>query len=104
MYNLTLEDIIFLMFYASVAMMSLMASCYLLFRRSNAVAPDVTSSVRLRRWTATFFAVFAFCHLWYLPTYFLTSPDGMMLGSLIAGLLDSMMVIKTAGDRCGLLP
>ena len=93
MYNLTLEDIIFLMFYASVAMMSLMASCYLLFRRSNAVAPDVTSSVRLRRWTATFFAVFAFCHLWYLPTYFLTSPDGMMLGSLIAGLLDSMMVI-----------
>ena len=93
MYNLTLEDIIFLMFYASVAILSLMASCYLLFRRANAIAPDVMSPLRLRRWTAAFFAVFAFCHLWYLPTYFLTSPDGMMLGSLIAGLLDCMMVI-----------
>ena len=93
MYNLTLEDIIFLMFYASVAILSLMASCYLLFRRANAIAPDVMSPLRLRRWTAAFFAVFAFCHLWYLPTYFLTSPDDMMLGSLIAGLLDCMMVI-----------
>ena len=43
MYNLTLEDIIFLMFYASVAILSLMASCYLLFRRANAIAPDVMS-------------------------------------------------------------
>ena len=93
MYNLTLEDIIFLMFYASVAILSLMASCYLLFRRANAIAPDVMSPLRLRRWTAAFFAAIALCHLWYLPTYFLTSPDGMMLGSLIAGLLDCMMVI-----------
>ena len=93
MYNLTLEDIIFLMFYASVTILSLMASCYLLFRRANAIAPDVMSPLRLRRWTAAFFAAIAVCHLWYLPTYFLTSPDGMMLGSLIAGLLDCMMVI-----------
>ena len=93
MYNLTLEDIIFLMFYASVTILSLMASCYLLFRRANAIAPDVMSPLRLRRWTAAFFAAIALCHLWYLPTYFLTSPDGMMLGSLIAGLLDCMMVI-----------
>ena len=51
MYNLTLDDIIFLMFYASVAILSLMASCYLLFRRANAIAPDVMSPLRLRRWT-----------------------------------------------------
>ena len=93
MYNLSLEDIIFLMFYASVAMLSLIACCYLLFRHGNAFAKDVTPPVRLRRWTAAFFAAIALCHLWYLPTYFLTSPDSMMLGSLIAVLLDSMTVI-----------
>jgi hypothetical protein len=49
--------------------------------------------VRLRRWTAAFFASATLCHLWYLPMYFLTSSDDMMQGSLIAGLLDSMTVI-----------
>ena len=93
MYNQTLEDIIFLMFYASVAMLSLIACCYLLFRRGNAIAPDITPPVRLRRWTAAFFASATLCHLWYLPMYFLTSSDDMMQGSLIAGLLDSMTII-----------
>ncbi len=87
------EDIFFFMFYASVAMLSFIACCYLLFRRANAVAPDVTPPVRLRRWTAAFFAAIALCHLWYLSTYFLTSLDDVMLSSLIAGLLDSMTVI-----------
>ena len=81
------------MFYAVVAAMSMIASCYLLFRRANAIAPDVKPPVRLRRWTAAFFAAIALCHLWYLPMYFLTSPDDMMLGYLIAGLLDCMTVI-----------
>jgi AraC-like DNA-binding protein len=96
MYDQNREDIFFFMFYASVAMLSLNACCYLLFRKANGIAPDVTPPVRLRRWTAAFFAAIALCHLWYLPTYFLTSPDNMMLGSLIAGLLDSMTVIPLA--------
>ncbi len=96
MYDQIREDIFFFMFYASVAMLALMACCYLLFRRANAIAPDIKSSARLRRWTAAFFAAIALCHLWYLPTYFLTSSDDMMLGSLIAGLLDSMTVIPLA--------
>ncbi len=96
MYDQIREDIFFFMFYAAVAMLSLNASGYLLFRRANAIAPDIKSSARLRRWTAAFFAAIALCHLWYLPTYFLTSSDDMMLGSLIAGLLDSMTVIPLA--------
>ena len=87
------ETILFFMFYASVAMLSLIACCYLLFRRANAIAPDITPPVRLRRWTAAFFAAIALCHLWYLPTYFITSPDNLMQGYLIAGLLDSMTII-----------
>ncbi len=87
------EDVLFLMFYASVAMLSLIACCYLLFRRSNAIAPNVTPPVRLRRWTAAFFAAISLCHLWYLPMYFLTSPNEVMQGYLLAGMLDSMTVI-----------
>ena len=93
MYDQIREDTLFLMFYASVAMLALIACCYLLFRRSNAIAPDVIPPARLRRWTAAFFAAIALCHLWYLPTYFLTSPDEVMLGYLIAGWLDCMTVI-----------
>ena len=93
MYDLTQDNILFLMYYASVAMLSLIACCYLLFRRGNAIAPDITPPVRLRRWTAAFFASATLCHLWYLPMYFLTSSDDMMQGSLIAGLLDSMTII-----------
>ena len=87
------EDFFYMMLYGAVAMMSLMASCYLLFRRANAIAPDVTSSVRLRRWTAAFFAAIALCHLWYLPTYFLSSSSDMAQGYRIAALLDCMTVI-----------
>ena len=93
MYDQIREDTLFLMFYASVAMLALIACCYLLFRRSNAIAPDVTPPARLRRWTAAFFATIALCHIWYLPTYFLTSPDEVMLAYLIAGWLDCMTVI-----------
>ena len=87
------QDTLYIMLYAVVTAMSLLASCYLLFRRANAIAPDVTPPMRLRRWTAAYFAAAALCHLWYLPTYFLTSPDDVMLSSLIAGLLDCMTVI-----------
>ena len=93
MYDQIRVDVFFLMFYASVAMLSLMACCYLLFRRANAIAPDVMPSARLRRWTAAFFAAISFCHLWYLPMYFLTSPDDVMQGYLITGLLDGMTII-----------
>ena len=93
MYDQIRDDTFFLMFYASVAMLALIACCYLLFRQGNAFAKDITPPTRLRRWTAAFFGSVALCHLWYLPMYFLTSPDDVKIGSLIAGLLDSMTII-----------
>ncbi|MBQ2210573.1 MAG: hypothetical protein II404_11515 [Prevotella sp.] len=57
-------------------------------KEANAIAPDITPPVRLRRWTAAFFASVTLCLLWYLPMYFLTSEDDVTLGYLIAGLLD----------------
>ena len=68
------------------------ACLYLLLRRANAIAPEVTSPVRLRRWTAAFFAVLAIGHLWYLPAAVLTDEDITMY-MLVGGLLDCVTVI-----------
>ena len=86
-------EYIYYMVYGGVTALSLIASCYMLFRRANAIVPDITSPVRLRRWAATFLAALALCHLWYMPMYFLSSSDDVMLGYLIAGLLDSLTII-----------
>jgi hypothetical protein len=92
MYERILEYIYYVV-HGGVTVLSLIASCYLLFRRANAIAPDITSSVRLRRWTAAFFASITSCHLWYLPIYFLTSSDDRIQGYRIAALLDCMTAI-----------
>jgi AraC-like DNA-binding protein len=86
-------EYIYYMVYGGVMVLSLIASCYMLFRRANAIAPDITSPVRLRRWAAAFLAALALCHLWYMPMYFLSSSDDVMLGYLIAGLLDCLTII-----------
>ena len=61
------QDIAFYMLYGAAAMQSLIACIYLLFRQGNAFSTDVTPPVRLRRWTAAFFAGMTLSHLWYLP-------------------------------------
>ena len=96
MYDQIREDILFGMLYAVVAVLSLIACCYLLFRQGNAFARDVTPPVRLRRWTAAYFAAAALCHLWYMPIFFLTSSEDIMMTDLVGGLLDSMTVFPLA--------
>ena len=86
-------EYIYYVFYGGVTALSLTACCYMLFSRGNAFAIDITPPARLRRWAANFFAALALCHLWYMPMYFLSSSDDVMLGYLIAGLLDSLTII-----------
>ena len=90
MYDQIRGDTLFCMFYASVAMLALNASFYLLFRRSNAIAPDITPPIRLRRWTGMFFASIALSHVWYMPIFFLSSSEDILIIDLIGGLLDFM--------------
>ena len=87
------EEFLFYMLYTGAAVLSLIASIYLLFRRANAIAPEITSPVRLRRWTAALFASTTLSHVWYLPGVFLTSDSAIMLHDLVGGLLDSMTVL-----------
>ena len=93
MYDQIREDTIYIMLYAVVTAMAAIASIYLLFRRGNAFAADITPPRRLRRWTAAFMAVCAAGHLWYLPAVVLTSDDDIMLSLLIGALLDCMLMI-----------
>ena len=87
------DNILFYMLYAAAAVFALIASCYLMFRRGNAFAPDVTSPVRLRRWTAALFASMALAHLWYLPIAFSTSIETVKLFYFIGGLLDFLTFV-----------
>ena len=90
MYEQLREDTLYIMLYAAVTTTAMLTSCYLLFRRGNAIAPGVTPPARLRRWAALFLAVFALNHVWYMPIFFLSSSEDIMMIDLIGGLLDSM--------------
>ena len=59
MYDQIREDTLYILLYGMVTATAVIASCYLLFRRANAIVPDVTPPVRLRRWTGVFFASIA---------------------------------------------
>ena len=87
--QISLDVILLFMLYGVGAAVAAGACLYLVLRRANAFAPEVTPPVRLRRWTAAFFAVLAIGHLWYLPAAVLTDEDCM----LVSGLLDCVTVI-----------
>ena len=89
MYEQILEDAIFVMLYAVVTVLAALGCVYLLFRRGNAFAADVTPPLRLRRWTAAFLAVIALGHVWYWPGTMMADGDAAALWMLIGGLLDS---------------
>lgn len=90
--QISLDTILFFLLYGAGTMAALIACLYLMLRRGNAIAPEVTSPVRLRRWTAAFFAVLAIGHLWYLPAAVLTDED-FTVCMLVGGLLDCVTVI-----------
>ena len=94
--QIPLYTILLFMLYGAVTIMALIACLYLLLRRGNAFVPDVTPPMRLRQWTAAFFAIMALGHLWYLPSVVFTSSDNILLFNLIGGLLDCMLTIPLA--------
>ena len=61
-----LHDVYFVLLYGGVIMLDVVAALYLLLRRGNAIAPEVTSPVRLRRWAAAFLIAGALSHSFWL--------------------------------------
>ena len=95
-----LIDINFVLLYGGVIMLSVVAALYLLLRRGNAIAPEVSSPVRLRRWAGAFLMVCALSHVFWLfyayhptPTIYLIvcDLDLLLLFPTIAGVLLSML-------------
>ncbi len=81
-------------------MLDVVAAFYLLLRRGNAIAPEVTSPVCLRRWAAAFLAASALSHVaWMLyachPSHIaytlVCTLDILMFLPAIAGILLSML-------------
>jgi len=95
-YDQVQEDTLYIILYSIVTAMNAVAGVYLLLRRGNAFAADVTPPLRLRRWTAAFMMVCALGHLWYIPAVVSDSSEAAMLGMMIGGLLDCLLTIPLA--------
>ncbi|MCR5472476.1 MAG: AraC family transcriptional regulator [Prevotella sp.] len=83
--------------YGGAIMLALTASIYLLLRRSNAIAPDITPPIRLRRWAAVFFASIAAGLLWWLLIYYApSSQNGDTFGRiLLCTALDTAIIMSS---------
>lgn len=84
-----------MMFYGGAAVLALVACIYLLFRRSNAIVPGITPPLRLRRWTAAFFAVMFLSHLWWWLIIHYALIGDLWLNFMVAASLDCLMVVPT---------
>ena len=89
-------DVLYTMLYAGVTVLNLVACCYLLLRRGNAIAPDVVSPAGLRRWTAAFLGACTLSHLWYMPLIYLTSSEDIMMLYFVCALFDFMTIFPLA--------
>ncbi len=95
-YN-TSKAIFLFAIYGGAIMLALTASIYLLLRRSNAIAPAITPPLRLRRWTAVFFASIAAGLLWWLLIYYApSSQNGDTFGRiLLCTALDTAIIMSS---------
>ena len=82
------------MLYGASAMTALIACIYLLFRKSNAISPDVTPPLRLRRWAAALFGATFLGHIYWL-IFYLYSGDTNSVGCMIASYLDCLTLFTT---------
>ena len=88
------ETILFLMLYGGTAMAALIACIYLLLRKCNAIAADVTPPLSLRRWAAGFFAIMFLGHIWWL-LFYLFSDDFHSVSYVALGVLDGVALLTT---------
>ena len=95
--------ILFFILYGITGAMPFFAAVYLLLRRGNAFAPDVTPPVRLRRWASAFFAVAALGHVWWY-LFFIYSRDLQSASYVVVGVLDCVALLTTiAGTLLAML-
>ena len=98
-----IQSILFFILYGITGVVPFMAAVYLLLRRANAIAPGVTPPVRLRRWTASFFAVLALAHVWWF-LFYVYSGDLYSVSYVVVVMLDCVLLFVTfAGTLLAML-
>ena len=84
-------------------MAAFIACVYLLLRKCNAFAADVTPPLSLRRWAAAFFAIMFLSHIWWL-LFYLFSGDFLSVSYVTLGVLDgALMLTAVAGTLFAML-
>ena len=97
------QMILFFILYGMTGAVPLVAALYLLLRRGNAFAPDVTPPVRLRRWAASFFAVSVLSHVWWY-IFYVNSSSILSVGYVVVVVLDCVTLLTTvAGTLLSML-
>jgi len=86
--------VLFFILYGVTGVVPAIAALYLLLRRGNAFAPDITPPVRLRRWAAAFFAIAALAHVWWIFIY-VFSCNTYSAGYFMVVMLDCVTLLST---------
>lgn len=92
--HISRELILFFILYGITGVVPAIAAVYLLLRRANAIAPGITPPMRLRRWTASFFAVTTLAHVWWL-LFYIYSGDLHSVAYLVIVMVDCMLLFVT---------
>ena len=88
-----LQDIYFIMLYGAAAFFALLSCLYLLLRRGNAFAGDVSSSRELRGWTAAFLAAVFGSHVWWVVLGQHVLTDDRLVRNIVAITLDRLTFV-----------
>ena len=88
------QSILFFILYGISGVVPLLATLYLLLRPYNTFSADIKPPMRLRRWTAAFFAFTALSHLWWLLFLIYSNNMDSLCYQLIV-LTDTMLLLTT---------
>ncbi|MCR4583329.1 MAG: AraC family transcriptional regulator [Prevotella sp.] len=91
--HLTVQYLIFSILYGGVIATAVIASLYLLLRRNNAFSSDINSPLRLRRWTAAFFAIIVLGHLIWLLIYYIPHDLDIFYRAIICSFFDVVVTM-----------
>ena len=94
---------LFFILYGVTGAVPLIAALYLLLRRGNAIAPDITPPLRLRCWAASLLAVTSLSHVWWL-LFLICSREIYSVGYVLVVVVDGVTLLTTiAGTLLSML-
>ena len=102
-----LNNVLYTMLYGAAAMAAIIAGLYMLFRRHNAIAPEISSPKLLRRWAAAFLFASAASHIWWTVLGTVWLFDDRLMRNIINLTLDRLtfmplmmvMLLRMLQDR-----